>query len=347
MIRKLINGFWWFVLITAASFTLNVYYILLTQTPPLKPRTTVVKEAQKTIQTLVTGAPAPTIQHSILSSSLKEPYGLVALGKENYAVVDVDRKRGGRIYSFVFPPNKAEEKRNSLELRLLNTPPLIFPTDIAQLGGSIFVVDHGSDAVLEINQQGKQKRQLQRWKGYGNLLNPKAIAVDQQSDILYIADRGNKRILVVGKDGEVIRSLTPPAEVTGTFSPNGLAVAPNGRVYVSDRSLGRIYLFAPDGSYLSYFGKYGAEGKGNFLTPAGLDVDSEGRIFVVDYDRGVLQAFNPDGKFLWGVGAKELNDPDFAFLRDVLVAEDGSLLVTGGDPVKGGKLWRLELQGEK
>lgn len=347
MIRRLINGFWWFVLITAASFTLNVYYILLTQTPPLKPRTVVVKEAQKTIQTLVTRAPAPDIQHTLLSSSLKEPYGIVALGKGNYAVVDVDRKKGGRIYSFDFSGKKAEEKRNSVELRLFNTPSLIFPTDIARLDESIFVVDHGSDTVLEINEQGRQKHQFLRWKGYGSLLNPKAVAVDPESEIVYIADRGNKRILAVRKDGEVIRVLTPPAEVAGSFSPNGLAVAPNGRVYASDRSLGRIYLFAPDGSYLSYFGGYGAEGKGKFLTPAGLDVDAEGRIFVVDYDRGVLQAFDADGKFLWGLGAKDLNDPDFSFLRDVLVMEDGSLLVTGGDPMKGGKLWRLELQGEK
>jgi streptogramin lyase len=77
---------------------------------------------------------------------------------------------------------------------------------------------------------------------------------------VYITDGyGNSRVVQVDPDGGFIRTWGRRGSGPGEFdTPHSVAVAPDGRVLVSDRHNHRIQIFAPDGEYLSEWTHLGA-----------------------------------------------------------------------------------------
>jgi len=100
---------------------------------------------------------------------------------------------------------------------------------------------------------------------------------------------------------------------SGRFDrPFGIAVAPNGDVYVTDARK-RVVRLNSTGEFK---GQWGCEGKepGDFSNPVGIAVAADGSVLVSDYDLDRVQKFAPDGKFLQafgssGSGPGQLNAP--------------------------------------
>lgn len=345
--RRLGSYFIWFLLIFASSFTVNVYVILLTQTPPLKPRSDLAKYAPSPAAPNPVRASA-TLRVKVLTRQLREPYGLTEAADHSIYVVDVDRRRRlGSLYQLTLPPSDTDAAAVSLREIPIKKQKLDFPTDVFYSKNSLYIVDHGeNDEVLRIKPDGAVLSRFHAAKGYSTLLSPKVVAVDAQSGLVYVADRGNRRLIVLNENLEPLRVQVPPKTAAGVFQPNGLAVARDGTVYVADKSLGRIYRFSSDGKYLDYFGGYGSEEAGKFLNPAGLDVAADGTVYVADSDRNLIEVFSKDGKFQFAYSQKEMGAL-FDSPRDVLVLSDGKrVLVTGGDLEKGGALWLIAPNGE-
>jgi DNA-binding beta-propeller fold protein YncE len=120
-------------------------------------------------------------------------------------------------------------------------------------------------------------------------------------------------------------------------SPRGLGVAPNGDVYVSDLSNGRISVFGADGKFKSVFGHLGAEpGKGKpgeFNEPSSVAVGPDGTVFVADSWNGRIQKFDAKGKFQGEYGGARYS---FYSPRNVAVDKQGNIYVadTGNSAVK-------------
>ncbi|KAA3640420.1 MAG: hypothetical protein DWP92_03085, partial [Armatimonadetes bacterium] len=94
---------------------------------------------------------------------------------------------------------------------------------------------------------------------------------------------------------------------------NGISVDPNtGNVYVVSWNYDRVYVYAPSGSYLFWFGGRGSD-DGEFENPWDIDIIN-GYVYVTDSALDRVQVFNLDGDFVgkWGTrgsGAYELKDP--------------------------------------
>lgn len=82
--------------------------------------------------------------------------------------------------------------------------------------------------------------------------------------------------------------------------PIGIAVAPNGDVYVSDARK-RVLHLSPSGQYLGEWGREG-DGPGLFSNPIGVTVTPDGSVLVSDYDLDRVQKFTATGEFLLQFG---------------------------------------------
>jgi predicted membrane-bound mannosyltransferase/DNA-binding beta-propeller fold protein YncE len=155
----------------------------------------------------------------------------------------------------------------------------------------------------------------------GQFQAPRSLAVAPDGTI-YVADSRNNRIQHLNAKGEFINSWGRFADVAqgdapgGTFNePWGIAVAPNGNVYVVDTWNYRVQKFTAAGKFISM---WGTNGFGNtpmeFYGPRGVTVDKKGNVYVVDTGNKRIVVFDAKDNYLTqfgtpGMEAGELDEP--------------------------------------
>ena len=119
--------------------------------------------------------------------------------------------------------------------------------------------------------------------------------------------------------------------VGGLNAPRGVAVAPDGSVYVADTGNSQIVKFDRAGNVSTTWGDKTPDGQsppapGTLNEPWGIAVDAQGNLFVADTWNHRVQKFDPNGKLLleWnGDGVKPFWGP-----RGIAVSTDGRVYVT-------------------
>jgi DNA-binding beta-propeller fold protein YncE len=116
-----------------------------------------------------------------------------------------------------------------------------------------------------------------------------------------------------GLESSYLGSLGSVGTGGGQFEhPVGVAVAPNGHLWVVDQNNDRVEEFAPGGEYLGQIGSEGT-GPGQFLRPTAIAFGPGGRFWVVDANNLRLQQFDEEGNFLRTLhpgGERTLADPE-------------------------------------
>ncbi|MCC7209038.1 MAG: NHL repeat-containing protein, partial [Anaerolineae bacterium] len=158
----------------------------------------------------------------------------------------------------------------------------------------------------------------------------------------------------------------------GAFNaPRGVAVGPDGNIYVADTQNSRIVVLAPTGEMLRTFGALSVTNDadpagpplGTLREPWGVAVDAEGRVIVADTWNHRVQIFTADGEPLAAWGMFERVDPTFSISgsstgfygpRDVEVDAEGRIYVadTGNKRVRvydstGGYLMDIGSEGSQ
>jgi DNA-binding beta-propeller fold protein YncE len=187
----------------------------------------------------------------------------------------------------------------------------------------------------------------------GQFAPPGRIAVDQDSGLVLVIDRGFEwgtapRVEVFSASEGAATYLTEFGSGT-LVQPEGIAVDPSsGSVYVADAGAEEIFEFDSDGaptptfsldaSFSSPAAGSGDGELGSFAAALAFDATSD-RLLVADPGNNRIDRFEPDGTF---ESAFDGSDSGTAFtsLKDLAVGPSGDLYV-----VDGGRVERFEADG--
>ena len=164
---------------------------------------------------------------------------------------------------------------------------------------------------------------------------PRALAFASDGS-LYVADSRNHRVLHIDQLGNILNEWGTYADGVsvsvgdGTFNePWGIAVGPDGSVYVTDTWNHRIQKFTAEGRFLKAWGTFGqGEEPTEFYGPRGLAVDSEGRVYVTDTGNKRIVVFDKDGNFITEFGSAGFDPGQFDEPTGVTVDRNGTVYVT-------------------
>ena len=146
----------------------------------------------------------------------------------------------------------------------------------------------------------------------GEFMNPRGIAIDGNTNDIFIADYNNTRIQVLNTEGEYLRSF-------GTDhlkEPRGICVSQDG-VFVTDRARDCLLRFSLAGQFIKKTGSRGTT-PGCFKGISGLCYEAE-LVYVCDFNVQRIQVFNLNLQFVKKFGYGEIKLPiDITIYADTL-----------------------------
>jgi sugar lactone lactonase YvrE len=153
--------------------------------------------------------------------------------------------------------------------------------------GRLWIADFGNSRIRVFDKDGGY---LGGWGGRGsgefNLRELCGLAI--KGDALYVADTWNGRVQAFTTAG-LLR-----ATVRDLYGPRGIAVAPDGRVWVADTGNHRVVSYDEQLSDMKVIGQKGS-GPGQFSSPIGIAAASSGLVYVADTGNKRIQFFGEDG----------------------------------------------------
>jgi len=220
--------------------------------------------------------------------------------------------------------------------------------------GTLYVADTAQHSIWRISQEGEL---LNTWGEYGSetgqFNEPWGVAIDAQGNV-YVADTWNHRLQKFTTEGDYLLSWGRLGQAQaydmmshGLFhGPRGIAVGPQGEIYVVDTGNKRVQVFDAQGNYRWEFGGAGNMA-GQLNEPVGIAVSDTGEVFVADTWNRRIQVFTGDGLYVreWEVPVWGSNDaeekPFLAVAAGVVYASDsvhGRVLAFDS---QGALLWAL------
>ncbi len=154
----------------------------------------------------------------------------------------------------------------------------------------------------------------------GALLGPEDMITDADSDRIYIADTGNKRVIVTDMQGEVVTVIEE-----GLSQPTGLAVS-GGNLFVCDKGNKLVYIYDAESYELLRTidrPQNPLVGANTPYVPTKITVDNRGNMYVVSEGcvSGLMQ-INAEGEFVGYVGANETSASFLSVLQKLFFSEE-------------------------
>jgi DNA-binding beta-propeller fold protein YncE len=165
---------------------------------------------------------------------------------------------------------------------------------IDQRSGRMYVADKENEAVDYFNEAGEYEGQLALPGSSEDERETAAVAVDQQTGEVYVAASGQAFdeaendelgfVYVFDSSGKFLREISGQRD--GSFagfgvSPifKGIAVGPEGNLYVSDATRDVVFEFTGSGSFI---GEITGTPAGPFVEAAGIALNEAGDLYVID-----------------------------------------------------------------
>lgn len=244
-------------------------------------------------------------------SGIRQPEG-VGCGNSRLVVADTGN---GRVLSYAVKEGDVAPGASIV------VPQAPYPIRAqADSKGEIFVLDGKLRRIARLSPEGEFLGYVDLGSIGGGTVVPRSFRIDR-NDHLYVLDVFSARVLVLGRNGTLQRTVPFPKEY-GFFSD--LAVDAAGTIFLID-SVGRRVVAAPAGT--DAFSPASENLEEHVSFPTSLAVDGKGYIYVIDQNGSGIIILGPDGSFRGrhlGMGWKE------GFLRypsQACIDENGNFFI--------------------
>lgn len=206
------------------------------------------------------------------------------------------------------------------------------PVHLVIEGDEVWVTDRRLRGIYVFDLDGKYKRTFVPTNEEDFVWTPLALAFSDQGELrvtdvgkterhqLHFFSEEGSRTATVGKTLQVNQ---PDEGPEGFLFPNGLAVASDGRVYVSDGDNRRVQVFDENAEFQAFVDTSGI--------PRGIAIDSEERLYVVDAVAHTVDIYDLEGKRLSQFGSQGFGPGQFNFPNDVAIDRGNRIYVTDRD----------------
>lgn len=151
--------------------------------------------------------------------------------------------------------------------------------------GTVYVSDSAGNRIIRFSPSGEF---------IGEWSNLEAYAMEVAADgSLYLAGR---TIVHLSPTGAVLNSFGSPAyPCLACFAPNGVAIAPDGSIYVTLIGFTTVEHYSAAGTQLGSW-NYGGGGYNPMAAPTSISIGEDGAVYLGGYGDGMLRRFTLDGQ---------------------------------------------------
>ena len=112
-------------------------------------------------------------------------------------------------------------------------------------------------------------------------------------------------------------------------SPAGLAISPQGDIWVADAGADNVVELSPSGAFIQQFGEPGS-GPGQLDWPRGVALGPEGNVWVLDTGNNRIEEFSSAGKYLGQLGSAGTSEGQFLSPGGIAIDPQGDIWVAEG-----------------
>ncbi|NEU09664.1 hypothetical protein GZH53_15155 [Flavihumibacter sp. R14] len=213
---------------------------------------------------------------------------------------------------------------------------------VASENGTIFLTDNVNENIRKIDPDGSVTSLIPM----RSLRGPSAVKIAPDSSLL-VCETLNHQVVRVSKDGVITELAAYEKDKQGNLkkakfnSPNGIAIAPDGSIYIADTFNNKIRKVNASGLTTVFAGSSpgyqdGPCTEAKFYFPFGLVLDKDGSLYVADYGNNMIRKITADGIVSTVAGnitpgAEDAvlgTDARFRSPTDMAIGEDGTIYIS-------------------
>ena len=139
----------------------------------------------------------------------------------------------------------------------------------------------------------------------GELWDPNGVAIDENTDLIYVAESGSHRVSIFSETGAFIDTFLHEDMI----APHGIAIH-RDNLYVTDTATHAVFQFKIEAD-MRLVAKLGSRGSGvgQFYCPRGLSVSPNGDVFIADSGNNRIQVLDDSLHFQRSITHQTMEHP--------------------------------------